>query len=260
MFIINYSMNKPVFAILLGIILVSSVSAQESFAENSKCDGDCVAPTIGSFDDGRKIIDKGISINDQSFDVTGFTQTIPTQMIVVGQPVTVKLTVYENSGVDALRHVSFAITDYKGERDQTQKAKVAFMQNFDGTQNLDVLDFDKLLANVKYTATKMDSFTTMVEFTFDVTKPVEKSAIIVESWDDSRNSRKAILLEALQVDDKSMEKAKEEKMTEKKAQKKAPAKVEEKKDEKSEKSKEKSTKKPQIAKGKKKTKLKQQYQ
>jgi hypothetical protein len=113
---------------------------------------------------------------------------------------------------------------------------------------------------VKYTATKMDSFTTMVEFTFDVTKPVEKSAIIVESWDDSRNSRKAILLEALQVDDKSMEKAKEEKMTEKKAQKKAPAKVEEKKDEKSEKSKEKSTKKPQIAKGKKKTKLKQQYQ
>jgi hypothetical protein len=254
-------MNKPVFAIFLGIILVSSVFAQESFAENAKCARDCVAPTIGSFDDGQKIVDEGLSINDQSFDVTEFSQTIPTQMLVVGQPTTVKLTVYENNGVDALRYVSFAIADYKGERNQIQKARIAFMQNFDGVQKLDVLDFDGLLYDIKYTATKIDSFTTMIKFTFEFAKPVDKSAIIIEVWDDARNARKNILLEAIQVKDLGIKKDEKEKMMEDKVeQEKAPVKVEEKKEEKSEKPKEKWTKKPQMVKGKKKTKLKQQYQ
>jgi len=253
-------MNKPVFAALLAAILVSSIAAQESFAENAKCDGDCEAPTIGSLDDGRMLVEKGLTINDQSFDVSGFTQTIPTQMLVVGQPVTVKMTVYENSGTSALRYASFAIADYKGERDQTQKVRVAFMQNFDGTQKLDVLDFDKTLSNVKYTATQVDSFRTMIEFTFEFAKPVEKSSIIIEAWDDSRSSRKNVLLDAVQVDEKSMEKLKEQKMMEKKVEKKAPAKVEKQEEKKEEKKEEKSKKKPQVAKGKKKTKLKQQYQ
>lgn len=252
-------MNKPVFAALIAAILVSSVASQ-AFAENAKCDGDCVAPTLGSFDDGRIIVEKGLSINDQSFDIIGFTQTIPTQMLVVGQPMTVKMMVYENSGTSVLRYVSFAVADYKGERDQTQKARIAFMQNFDGTQKLDVLDFDKMLSNVKHTATQVDSFRTMIEFTFEFAKPVEKSSIIIEAWDDSRSSRKNILLDSIQVDEKSIEKVKEEKMMEKKTtQKKTPVKVEEKKEEKSEKSKEKSTKKPQIAKGKKTKQLPRQY-
>lgn len=254
-------MNKPVFAILLAGILVTSVLAQESFAENSKCDGDCVAPTFGTLDDGRVIVEKGLTINDQSFDVSGFSQTIPIQTFIVGQTNTVKLVIYENSGVKSLRYVSLTISDYKGERDQTEKARIALTQDFEGTQKLDILDFDKILSNVKYNATQMDSFTTVVYFTFDITKPVDKSALIIESWDDARNARKNILLDAIKAEEKSMEKVKEEKMMEKKmAQKKTPVKVEEKKEEKSEKSKEKSTKKPQIAKGKKTKKLPRQYQ
>lgn len=254
-------MNKPVFAILLAGILVTSVLAQESFAENSKCDGDCVAPTFGTLDDGRVIVEKGLTINDQSFDVSEFSQTIPTQTFTVGQTNTVKLTVYENSGVSSLRYVSLTISDYKGERDQTEKARIALTQDFDGTQKLDILDFDKILSNVKYNATQIDSFTTVVYFTFDIAKSVDKSALIIESWDDARNARKNILLDTIKAEEKSMEKIKEEKMMEKKmTQKKNPVKVEEKKEEKSEKSKEKSTKKPQIAKGKKTKKLPRQYQ
>lgn len=254
-------MNKPVFAILLAGILVTSVLAQESFAENSKCDGDCVAPTFGTLDDGRVIVEKGLTVNDKSFDVSEFSQTIPTQTLIVGQTNTVKLTVYENSGVKSLRYVSLTISDYKGERDQTEKARIALTQDFEGTQKLDIVDFDKILSNVRYNTTQIDSFTTVVYFTFDITKPVDKSALIIESWDDARNARKNILLDAIKVEEKSMEKVKEEKMMEKKmAQKKTPVKVEEKKEEKSEKSKEKSTKKPQIAKGKKTKKLPRQYQ
>src|SRR5574339_403350 len=114
-------MNKPVFAILLAGILVTSILAQESYAENSKCSVDCVAPTLGTLDDGKVIVEKGLTINDKSFDISGFSQTIPTQTLSIGQPVTVKLIVNENSGVSSLRYVSFAINDYNGERDQTEK-------------------------------------------------------------------------------------------------------------------------------------------
>lgn len=257
----QYSMNKPVFAILLAGILVTSILAQESFAENSKCDGDCEAPTFGTLDDGKIIVEKGISINGKSFDITGFSQTIPTQTLIVGQTNTIKIIVYENSGVKSLRYVSLAVSDYKGERDQTEKARIALTQDFEGIQKLDVLDFDKLLSNVRYNATQVDSFTTVIYFTFDFAKPVDKSTLIIEAWDDSRSSRKNILLDAIKVEEKSMEKVKEEKMIEKKTtQKKTPLKIEEKKDKKSEKSKEKSKKKPQIAKGKITKKLPRQYQ
>lgn len=48
-------------------------------------------------------MEKGLTINDQSFDVSGFSQTIPTQTLTVGQTNTVKLTAYENSGIRSLR-------------------------------------------------------------------------------------------------------------------------------------------------------------
>ncbi|MFM8658816.1 MAG: hypothetical protein ACKOCQ_02625 [Candidatus Nitrosotenuis sp.] len=253
-------MNRPVFAILLAAILIAPILAHESFAENSKCDGDCEAPTLGTLDDGKRIVEKGFTINDQAFDISGFTQTVSAQTLVVGQQNTVKMIVYENSGAKSLRYASFALADYKGERDQTQKARIAFMQDFNGVQKLDILDFDNIFSNVKYNATTTDSFTTMIEFTFDIAKPVPKSSIIIEAWDDARNVRKSVLIDGIQVDDKSMEKVKGDKMMEKKKlEKKAPVKVEEQKEEKSDK-KQKQTKKPQIAKGKKKIQLKQQYQ
>ncbi|NDB89202.1 MAG: hypothetical protein EB164_09940, partial [Thaumarchaeota archaeon] len=215
-------MNKPVFAILLAAILITPIIAHESFAENSNCRRDCEAPTFGALDDGRVIVVNGLTINGQAFNVTGFTQTIPSQTLVVGQQNTVKMIVYENDGTKSLRYTSFALADYKGERDQTQKARIAFVQDFDGTQKLDILDYDKVFSNVKYNATTIDSFTTVIEFTFDIAKPVSKSSIIIEAWDDERNARKAVLLDGIQVDDKSMEKVKEDKMMKKKAEKKTP--------------------------------------
>src|SRR5574338_162296 len=210
-------MNRPIFALLLAGILVTSVLAQESHAENSKCSRDCVAPTLGTLDDGKVIVEKGLTINDQSFDVSGFSQTIPTQTLIVGQPVIIKMIVNENNGVSSLRYVSFSINDYKGERDQTEKARIAFVQDYTGAQKLDVLDFDKILSNVKYNATQIDSFNTVIYFTFDFTKSVDKSSIIIDTWDDAKSSRKNILLDAIQVVEKSMEKIKEEKMIDRKS-------------------------------------------
>ena len=261
-------MNKSAFAVFLGIILMASTFTHVAFAENSKCSRDCEAPTLGTLDDGKVIVENGFSINGQSFDISGFSQTIPTQSLVVGEQVTVKMIVYENSGVKALRYTSFAIADYKGERDQNEKASIAFVQDYTGAQKIDVVDFDKLLSDVRYNATAIDSFRTMIQFSFEFAKPVDKSAIVIETWDESKSSRKNVLFDAIQVEEKSLEKIKEEKMIqkiaekkiEKKAVEKTPVRIEEKKQEKTEKQKDKFTKKPQIAKGKNKKQFKLHYQ
>jgi hypothetical protein len=249
-------MNKPLLAILTATILMASIISQNSFAENSNCSVDCVAPTLGELDDGKKLVDKGFTINGQSFDVTGFSQTIPTQTFFVGQPITVKMLVYENNGVKSLRHVSLSINDYMGERSQNEKASIAFMQKFDGTQKVDVLDFDKMFENVTVTATPIDSVTTSVVFTFNFQKTLDTSEIIVNTWDDALSARKHIFFDAIKVEAKSMEKVKEEKTMEKKMADKKEEKGDEKmKKKSSDKKDDKSTKKLMPAKGKKKAKM-----
>lgn len=249
------TMNKPLLAILIAGILTTSIYSQNSFAENSGCRGDCVAPTLGQLDDGARLVEKGLTINAQSFDVMQYSQVIPTQMFKVGQPIKVKMLVYENNGVESLRHVSLAISDYKDERNQNEKAAISFIQEFDGTQKTSILDFDKLFDNVKVSATTIDSFTTSIVITFSIQKPIETSSLIIDTWDDAKSSRKNIFLDAIKVEKKGTEKIEEKmpaKTTSEKTEQKPAKKVKEEKTsaKTKEKSKEKSSK-TQVGKGKK---------
>jgi len=246
-------MNVSVLAIIIAGILTTSIYSQNSFAENSRCSIDCVAPTLGQLDDGTRLVEKGLTINDQSFDVTQYSQVIPTQTFKVGQPIKVKMLVYENNGVKSLRHVSLAISDYKDERNQYQKAAISYIQEFDGTQKTEILDFDNLFDNVKVNAVQIDQFITSVIISFNIQKPIDTSSLIVDMWDDARSSRKNIFLDALQIDKKGTEKIDEKaplKITSEKTEQKSIKKVKEKTPVKTEKSKEKSFK-TQVAKGKK---------
>ena len=260
-------MNKPLFAILIGIALMTSVAPQNSFGENTGCRRDCEAPTFGQLDDGKKMVQGGLVINDKSFDVIQYEQTIPTMTFAAGQPLRVKMTVYENSGVSALQHVSFTISNYKDERHQNDKASISFDQDFTGEQKVNVVDFDKIFDSVKANATAIDAFTTSVVFTFKFQKAIDTSSIIIDTWDNGKNSRKNVFVDAIKVEDRSLEKAVqnviEKKMEEKKMAMKDQKDSKVEKEKSSENSKDKSkkpTKKPQIAKGKKKTQLPQQYE
>ncbi|TBR09013.1 MAG: hypothetical protein EPO62_05485 [Candidatus Nitrosotenuis sp.] len=258
-------MNKPLFAILIGLVLVTSVASQSSFGENAGCRRDCEAPTFGNLDDGKKMVQSGLVINDKSFDATQYDQVVPTMTVAAGQPLRVKMTVYENSGADALQHVSFTISDYKDERHQNDKASISWDRDFTGEQKVNVVDFDKMFDGVKANATSIDAFTTSVVFTFKFQKSIDPSSIIIDAWDNSKNSRKNIFVDAIKVEDKSLEKAiqnaVEKKIAEKKAAKDQSDKSEkEKSSEKSKDKSKKSTKKPQIAKGKKKVQLPRQYE
>jgi len=242
-------MNKHL-GILMAAVLMISISSYNAFAENSNCRSDCVAPTIGTLDNDQVMVTNGFTINGQSFNVTEYSQKTPTVKFLVDQPITVKMLVYENSGVQALRQVDLTISDYKDERNRNDKASISFNRDFTGLQKVDVLDSARILKNVKVNAIPVDQFVTSIVFTFDFQKPVDTSSIIVDMADDSRSSRRNILLDSVIVENKNAEKIKdvktlENKVTEKKDIKTVEKKAIEKKDTepvKKEKSKEKSSK------------------
>jgi hypothetical protein len=237
----------------MAVVLLTSIVSYNAFAENSNCRGDCVAPTIGALDNDQVMVTNGFAINGQSFNVTGYSQKIPTVKFLVNQPITVKMLVYENSGVQALRQVDLTISDYKDERNRNDKASISFNRDFTGLQKVDVLDPAKILNNVKVNAIPVDQFVTSIVFTFDFQKPVDTSSIIVDMADDSRSSRRNILLDSVMVENKNTEKIKDVKTIENKVTEKKDIKTVEKKDTepvKKEKSKEKSSK-TQVGKGKK---------
>ena len=172
------------------------------FAENSNCRGDCVAPTIGTLDDGQIMVTNGFMIKGHAFDITGYSQKIPTTSVLMDETITVKMLVYENSGIQALRQVDFILSDYKDDRNRNDKASISFTQDFTGAQKVNILDHSKILNKVKVTATPVDQFITSIALTFAIQKPLETSSIIIDMVDDSRSLRRNILVDAIVVENK----------------------------------------------------------
>ena len=257
-------MNRQLFASFIILFFIVLTLASHNAFGNVGCRRDCEAPTLGVLDDGQRVVEKGLTINEKSFDVTNADQVISRMKFTVDQPISVKVLVYENNGVSSLQHVSFTIADYKNGHIQNDRASISFDQDFTGIQKTSIVDFDKILDHVKVNATSIDSFTTSVVFAFKFQKPIDAASIVIDVWDDGRNSRKSTFNDALEIDGKILEKNIEKSTVEKKiVQKKDQNNKDIVKEKSSENTKDKSkeiTKKPQIAKGKKKIQLPKQYE
>ncbi len=194
-------MTKVLLQILIAVGVLSSVSlfTVNSFAENAGCSGDCEAPTLGVLDDGQQVVTNGLTINSRSVNVEEQVQSITKTTFNTGDTAKVKLVVYENNGVSALRHTEFTISDYADDKHRSDMATISFDQDFEGKQTVTVIDADGFLKDATAKATALDEFTTMVELSFKVMKPFETSAVIVESWDASSSSRSNVFLNAVEA-------------------------------------------------------------
>lgn len=190
-------MTKILQLLIAAGMLSLSLFSLNTYAENANCSGDCVAPTIGVLDDGQRIVENGLVINGRAFDADRHIQEIPTMTFNTGSPSKVKLMVYENSGVDSLRHASITITDYQDDRNQNDLASISLNQDFTGEQTVKVVDADGYLTAVTAKATPLDQFRTQVEFSFKAVKPFDTADLVVDLWDDARSSRSNVFLDAV---------------------------------------------------------------
>lgn len=193
-------MNKTLLHTLVAIGIMSTLSIAtltNVYAENA-CRRDCQAPTMGVFDNGKRIVSGGLTINGQTFDVNDELQTIPTQVSNTGETITVRLLVYENTGVNNLAHVTLGIGDYPDHNHESEKVSISWDQKFDGTKSFSVSDSKGLLKGVNVVATPLDTFTTALDFSFSATQPLDGS-IKVDMWDGNRSDRTNYFTNAISV-------------------------------------------------------------
>jgi hypothetical protein len=199
-------MIKALFTLLIAAAMLSSVSllTVNVYAENANCSRDCEAPTLGVLDNGQRVVEKGLTINGRAFDVAHQIQTVTTTNVKTGGQVKATLLVHENNGISGIRQVALAIADYKDDRNRNEIATIIYNQAFTGVQSVSLVDPEGILKDVSVKPTPIDQFKTSLEFSFVIAKPVDASAILIQTVDESRSSRTNVFLDAIAVTGKSM--------------------------------------------------------
>lgn len=194
---------KPMTKVLLQLLIAAGIlSSATIFTTNAYaeiCDINCEAPTIGVINNGQRIVDNGLIINGRAFTAEENIQSIPTMTLTTGNTAKIKLEVYEDGGVNAIEHVSIAISDYKDDRNQNELASIWLEQDFTGEQTVTVVDPNGVFKSATAKMTPTDQFRAMVEFSFKVMKPFDTSSLVVDMWDNGRAARTNVFLDAVRA-------------------------------------------------------------
>ena len=183
-----------VLYLVLGLFFLASssyVNADHGGGTGGGCSGDCTPPTLGTDNAGKQIISGGFAINGNAFDVTYYKQDIPTQTIQVDEPVTVTLTVFENSAPQFLRHVGLMIglenKFVSGVTVKSYLVQIHWEQDRRGENMVKTDDPDGLVKEVSVSEV-VEGKNNVVTLEFTPTQVFDTSTVVVQMWDEERNS------------------------------------------------------------------------
>ena len=195
-------MNKKLFLfsflVLLIIPLNENVLADHGSGGAGGCSGDCSPPTLGIDNSGQTYVEKGFTINNNSYDVADFKQDIPNQIVNTGDQIEITLKIHENSGTQYLSHVALLMgleeKTISGVKVHSHEVQIIWEQALDGNTSVDVIDPNKLVSDVSVdNELAKDAFgnkegVNQLVFKFTPITPYDTSVILVEMWDYERNS------------------------------------------------------------------------
>jgi len=123
------------------------------------------------------------------------TNKMPTAIVETDNEIQLRMLLYENSGTSALQHISL-YTNLHG-KDRIDKSDT-YVQ-YDKGKPIKIVDKNGYLSDTKVSFVQRNN---NVEWVFSLTfaKPMDASNIIVRAWDIDRNSRDAVFLDAIKVE------------------------------------------------------------
>ena len=185
------------------IVFTSFNFAYGAHGGSGGCSGDCIPPVLGIDQNGVLRVDKGIMINQEAFAVDGFSQTIPTQILTVGGNNTISLKVYENSGAEFVTHAElhFNIHEKRLEGVMVEKSEVAITWDNTNGEVYGVYGDENKIKNISINRTIQEGLA-VITFKFEFTEKMEQSTMMVEIWDQKRNSSKNYFVNAIEVIEK----------------------------------------------------------
>lgn len=171
------------------------------------CGGDCVPPTLGLDNQGTTRVEKGLTINSESFNVESYSQTIQTQIFKIGQNNTIALKIYENTSPDFLSHVElhFDVNEKVMEGITVEKSTTSIVWDDTGNDEIYGIYGEEIFKNIRIDQ-KIDDNLILVVFEFEAVKVLDESTLMIKIWDEKRNVSKNYFYNAIKIIDEINEK------------------------------------------------------
>ena len=160
--------------------------------------GDHTAPSFNTFSvTGAKtqLEDGTIGFGGILNQEIQLTNKMPTAIVETGNEIQLRMLLYENSGTSALQHIALYTNLYGNERIDKSDTYV----QYDKGKPIKIVDKNGRLSDARVSFVQRNN---NVEWVFSLTfaKPMDTSNIIVRAWDIDRNSRDAVFLDAIKVE------------------------------------------------------------
>ncbi len=163
-------------------------------SNGSGCNGDCTEPTLGVLSDGRRIVDNGFSYNGKSVDVEYYFTPYPLVTVQVGKQNVAEFKIYDNLGVDNIRHFELAFGLANGESIGMSKAVINWDKTYDGIETVTIDDPENVLEKIKvttsagYCSDEMQTKCLIVKIVHTFRAPLDFDILGTNVWDAKRNA------------------------------------------------------------------------
>ncbi|MGI0076745.1 MAG: hypothetical protein ACREAU_04985, partial [Nitrosopumilaceae archaeon] len=161
--------------------------------------GDNTAPTFNTFSvTGAKtqLEDGTIGFGGILSQEIQLTNKMPTAIVETGNEIQLRILLYENSGTSALQHIGLYtnLHDNKGQIDKSDT-----YVEYDKGKPIKIVNKNGYLSDADVSFVQRNNNLEVV-FSLTFAKPMDISNIVVRAWDTNRNSRDAIFLDAIKVE------------------------------------------------------------
>ncbi|MGQ0792174.1 MAG: hypothetical protein ACT4NJ_08155 [Nitrosopumilaceae archaeon] len=161
--------------------------------------GDHTAPTFNTFSvTGAKTLqeDGTIGFGGILSQEIQLTNKMPTAIVETGNEIQLRILLYENSGTSALQHIGLYtnLHDNKGQIDKSDT-----YVEYDKGKPIKIVNKNGYLSDADVSFVQRNNNLEAV-FSLTFAKPMDVSNIVVRAWDANRNSRDAIFLNAIKVE------------------------------------------------------------
>lgn len=160
--------------------------------------GDQTAPTFNTFSvTGAKTLqeDGTIGFGGIISQEIQLTNKMPTAIVETGSQIQLRLLLHENSGTSALQHIGLYTNLKNNERIDKSDTYV----EYDKGKPIKIVDKNGFLSDADVSFVQRNNNLEAV-FSLTFAKQMDTSNIIVRAWDLHRNSRDAIFLDAIKVE------------------------------------------------------------
>ena len=123
------------------------------------------------------------------------TNKMPIAIVETGSEIQLRMLLYENSGTSALEHIGLYTNLH--ERDRIDKSDT-FVE-YDKGKPIKIVNKNGFLKDADVSFVQRNNNVEVV-FSLTFAKPMDTSNIIVRAWDSNRNSRDAVFLDAIKVE------------------------------------------------------------